>query len=447
LNLPGVVFSPEMKQGFIEMGKFWTEAASSMWDTLNENDTKKKLAEIQSSLAPLANLTKLFSFDPRSLKAAGAEYSDTLKKVTQQGQEATSVLLQWATDVPNRIQKLYPDMVGSKEDALALLEEGAKTTELLGKLYDAFGDVNEMSTYQGDWAQDLPIIVKQAKDATGAAHNWMVGIPQETRSLLKEEALVATDLSALYKLFDLGTDKMPTATEAALATAALPANIQLQKDMIAGAASLMEGLDSDTRALYAEYAVTSGHFKSLIDLVTTAPDVDAPQRGWKNRLIENVSALGEVTDIAMPELMRIHTEYGADLVIAQQTVSAQAGLWKGIGELAQSIQATADIGGINVGNAQAIMAQLETVNGGTQGSTASSIADYGAGGSGNLPQGVSIAMDAFTNALNGFTSNGITITVLTGGDADGKGATMTIQENTDLVEGIHVVAGLGGFSG
>lgn len=111
-------------------------------------------------------------------------------------------------------------------------------------------------------------------------------------------------------------------------------------------------------AMLAQASELAGSVKGVMDLLGVKLDIKAPPRDFMTGINSTVTALSAGVDRIIPELQTLEMKWGAALPQAQATAESVAATFDAINSIAQSVADAADVGGIDVGAARALLNQM-----------------------------------------------------------------------------------------
>lgn len=126
-------------------------------------------------------------------------------------------------------------------------------------------------------------------------------------------------------------------------------------------------------------AKIAGSVQSILGLLSVGLEVKAPAAGFAEGIVGYVAAMSSAMEVVVPALSAMSKRWGDGLTEAQATAASVAGVFDAINSIAQSVASAADIGGIDVGAARALIAQAQSLLNPGPGVVVPTIGDIGGG--------------------------------------------------------------------
>jgi len=299
--------------------------------------------------APVSeNVRKLVSILAVKLDFASADYdwADKFQEWLRRIRHISGTIYNWMEEIG--------------DDARANLALASPVAQDVQKLLALLSPKLDIDVGAKDWVEVFSVYIRRIQHASGMIYNWLNSIDSDTSASVKKAAGLAESVGKILKLteFDLSKMKMGNALFATDIQAFIADLAFAVDELLIG----IEGLGADLKDRLTAAAPLLEPLTQLLSLLNLS-SVFSEMAGLKTMDLQGmVRDFGLQMEIAanllIPTLDRIGTAHKDALKSAGETASIVQAAYGALGAISKSVQDAAELGGIDVAAAQAMVRQL-----------------------------------------------------------------------------------------
>ena len=334
----------------------------------------------------VARLFKLLGPDMSKVIPAGGAFIPKADRYIQQLQAWSGRVFDWMRNIISR-------------DLGDAVKEAADLSEDVAKLFGILVDMSAVVPAPGGFIPKADRYFQQLRAFSGRVFDWMRNIiARDLQGAVGEAGDLAEDVKKLFGVLDIGFGNIGN-------TAAILAGLRnmdlyfFTLDQMGR--RIMDWLgnrDEATQLQVARAAELSENVQTLFGLLNIATDVPELKPGFEDKFTGFVDKLQGMLDHALPIFEAIQRKWGESgvLGLAANVVENVQAIFGGFASIIQSIESAANLGGLDVSAAWAMMMQFQDLLNPPAGVIAPSpadIANVGVGGvEGGAGGGVAIVV-------------------------------------------------------
>ena len=263
-------------------------------------------------------------------------------------------------DVVIRVSRAMHDVwVAAQEQ----LESAAKASPGIKAIGEAFGAMMkaiksvtaEDEFAEGGFAEALTRSIERMKLTGMRIMDWLKQIDEDSREMVAEAGPVAENIKKLFNVIGVDLSKIVPAKDLDQFGRDVVMYFIQMEHIGVQTMNWIGRIDENSRETLAAAAPVAENIKKVLSIIgIDLSKIAAPEEGWEQNVLAYFQGVESVTDVALEVLQRIQDKWGAALPMAAETMGNVAGIWRGVAEMTKAIEEAAELGGPDIGAANAM---------------------------------------------------------------------------------------------